>query len=57
MKKMKYIIWMLCVGGALFADAKPKTAQRLPDPAKFPRYKTDGTVPKYKGESLSLIHI
>ena len=57
MKKMKYIIWMLCVLGALFADAKPKTAPRLPAPAKFPRYKTDGTVPKYDGESLPNIMI
>jgi len=50
MKKINYTIWMALVLGAFVADAK--TPQRSPDPAKFPRYKTDGTVPNYHGEAL-----
>jgi len=55
MKKINYTIWMALVLGAFVADAK--TPQRSPDPAKFPRYKTDGTVPNYDGEALPNIMI
>ena len=55
MKKINYTIGMALVLGAFVAHAK--TPQRIPDPAKFPRYKTDGTVPNYDGEALPNIMI
>ena len=45
------------VGSALFMCAffahaqSPVVNWKIPTPERFPRYKTDGTVPEYKGEA------
>ena len=57
MKNVKAKIWVVFVLVALSVQAKTAVNRKIPDPAKFPRYKSSGTIPKYNGESLPNIMI